>query len=597
MTIQRFTLRCGVLLALAGAALPRAAAAQAAAGAGAGDEATTVRTSRYDAQQMSVADKIQLLRDKLAGDPINGAGWQELGNLFASQDDFQSARDAFIRAVQCDKTNAEFHRSLGLVFVRLEMPEMALNEFNAYRQLDQFGGKDFWRLLGGAQRKSGQPDEARKTYNDGLKEVGDPHNAEYFRLVNALRDLETEAGNTAAARGLVTTNTAAAQAVVDSLAAAGGEGEPAFGEANAIVTAARAIALEDAVAAEQAGDLDAAVARYLELKRLDPSREGILPRLVDIYARQGKSAEADSAVAVACREQPQRAETWVAAGQRAELHAADEPVPPLPAGVTAEQLRQQKLEKALQSYLKAWQMGETNDDLRVAIGNLYVRLGRIAESGDWFRAGVTPRTRPEVVYNYAVVLIRSNRVPEAITQLKRVVAERPLMTAGWFALVQGLSDTGKPAEAVAEGEKGLAAQPDPKLAFLVGVIAQKAKMTENAINAYRLSLSMQPTYDKAQFNLGLCLMEAKKFDEAVAAFDQLVQIEGATYRAYYNQGVSYYSAGKFTEALDAFDTARLLETTPNVLDYMSLTCTKMGNTSDAAAWAEKSKELKGEKKK
>lgn len=575
MTIQRLTLRCGALLLLACAALPRTAAAQAAGGAA--DETGAVRSTRYDAQQMSTADKIQILMDKLAGDPINGAGWQELGNLYASQNDFQSARDAFIRAVQCDKTNGEFHRSLGLVFVRLEMPEMALNEFNAYRELDQFGGMDFWRLLGGAQLKAGQPDEARKTFNDGLKELGNPHQPEYFRLVNALRDLETGAGNAAVARGLVTTYLAPAQAVADSLSAAGAEGDPAFGEANAIVTAARAIALEDAVAAEQSGDLDAAVARYLELKRLDPSREGILPRLVDIYIKQGKVADADSAVAVACREQPTRAETWTAAGQMHE--------------------QANRLNEALQAYLKAWQMGETNDDLRVAIGNLYVRLGRDAESGDWFRAGVTPRTRPEVVYNYAVVLIRANRVPEAITQLRRVVAERPLMTAGWMALVQGLSDTGKPAEAVAEGEKGLAAQPDPKLAFLVGVVAQKAKMFDNAINAYRLSLSIQPMYDKAQFNLGLCLMEAKKFDEAVVAFDQLVQIEGATYRAYYNQGVSYYLAGKFTEALDAFDTARLLETTPNVLDYMSLTCTKMGNTSDAAAWAEKSKELKGAKKK
>jgi tetratricopeptide (TPR) repeat protein len=577
MTIQRLTLRCGVFLLLACAAVPRTAAAQAAGAGAAAEDPGAVRSTRYDAQQMSTADKIQILLDKLAGDPINGAGWQELGNLYASQNDFQSARDAFIRAVQCDKTNGEFHRSLGLVFARLDMPEMALNEFNAYRQLDQFGGMDFWRLLGGAQRKSGQPDEARKTFADGLKEIRDPHHGEFFRLVNALRDLETEAGNVAVARGLVTTYLAPAQVVADSLATAGAEGDPVFTEANAIVTAARAIALEEAVAAEQSGDLDAAVARYLELKRLDPAREGVLPRLVDIYVRQGRIADADTAVAVAVREQPLRAETWTAAGQMHE--------------------QANRLNEALQSYLKAWQMGDTNDELRVAIGNLYVRLGRDAESGDWFRAGVTARTRPEVVFNYAVVLIRANRVPEAITQLRRVVAERPLMTAGWVALVQSLADTGKPVEAVTEGEKGLAAQPDPKLAFLVGVIAQKAKKIDNAIAAYELSLSMQPMFDKAQFNLGLCLMEAKKFDQAVVAFDKLVQIEGATYRAYYNQGVSYYSAGKFTEALDAFDTARLMEATPNVLDYMSLTSTKLGNKEDAAAWAEKSKELKGEKKK
>ena len=583
MTISKLILCCGAGLLVACAAAPRGAlaqvaqAAQAAAGTAPAEEPGVVRAPRHDEPQMSTDDKIQILADKLAADPINGAGWQELGNLYAGQNQFQLARDAFIRAVQCDKTNGEFHRSLGLVFVRLDNPEMALNEFNAYRSLDQFGGLDFWRLLGGAQLKAGQVEAARQTYRDGLKEIGDPRQAEYFRLVNALRALESGAGNEPAARELVRTYRAPAQAVVDSLKAAGGEGDAAWGEVSSIVAAALAMTVEDATAAEQAGNLDAAVTNWLEVQRLDPEREGILPRLVDLYVRQGKTAEADSAVAVACRERPARAETWVAAGQRHEQGS--------------------RLNEALQAYLKAWQMGETNDDLRVAIGNLYVRLGRDAESGDWFRAGVTARTRPEVVYNYAVVLIRAGRLPEAITQLKRVTTEMPQMTAAWMALVQGLADSNQPAEAVAAGEQGLAATPDPKLAFQVGVVAQKAKKFDNAIAAYKLSLSVQPTFDKAQFNLGLCLMEAKKFDEAVAAFDGLIQIEGATYRAYYNQGVSYYLAGKYTEALDAFDSARLVETTPNVLDYLSLTNGKLGKKEDADAWALKAKELKGAKKK
>jgi tetratricopeptide (TPR) repeat protein len=581
MTVSRFRSWLGAALLL-GLAIPLSAPAQVSApdrvatpdSAATAPEPGALRTTRFQDHQMSAAEKIQILQDKLAINPIDGASWHELGVIQANREDWEGARDAFIRAVQCDKNNGDFHRSLGLVFARLDMPEMALNEFNEYRRLDQFGGVDYWRLLGGVQVKAGQVDEARATFREGLKAMSDPPQPEMFRLVLALRDLEAGAGDAAAARRLLEQYTPLAHAHLDTLTGAD-PSRAATAEAGTIIEGAVRLALDDAQAAETAGDLATAAARLQDAERLAPGREETVPRLVDLYLRQGRTAAADSVAAAARAEYPERPNTWIASGR---IHEE--------AG---------RLEEALAAYRQGWQINK-GDDERVAVANLYARLGKDAEAADWFRAGVTPRTRPEVIYNYGVVLMHQNKLPEAITQLQRVVKERPQMSTAWQALAQCLQNTGRDPEAIAACQQALALQPDAKVSFQLGVLYQKNKKIDDAIAAYQKTLELEPAVAGAQFNLGICLNEAKRYDEAAKAFDRLVEIEGVTYRAYYNQGLSFYNAGKYKEALDAFDTARVMEETPGVCNAMAATWSKLKDPAEAQKWLLKAKELQNAKK-
>ena len=153
------------------------------------------RTFHYDQvdEQMTPEEKVSLLNEKVRKNPADGRAWNDLGVLLAGQENYPAARDAFIHAVQCDKKNGDYHRNLGLVFSRLDMPEMAVAELGEYRKFDQVGGLDYWRLIGSAQRKAGQLDEARQTYRDGIADLKPPV-AETFRLVLALHELETEGG-------------------------------------------------------------------------------------------------------------------------------------------------------------------------------------------------------------------------------------------------------------------------------------------------------------------------------------------------------------------------------------------------------------------
>jgi len=535
------------------------------------------RTFHYEQvdEKMSPEEKISILNDKVLKNPADGRSWNDLGVLLAEQENYPAARDAFIHAVQCDKTNGDYHRNLGLVFSRLDMPEMAVAELGEYRKFDRFGGLDYWRLIGGAQRKAGQTDEARKTYRDGLASLMPPV-GETFRVVLALHELETEAADEQAVRDLLDAHTKMARSFLDGLAGKENvEAEDGWREASAILQYRVALLVEDGKLMEQSG-LDAeAIGMYQDAYRLAPERPDVLPRLVDVYLKLGRDGEADAAAARARQDHPEWTGTWIATGK---VHEKGD-----------------RLEDALTAYNKAWEI-EKLEDLRVAIGNLHIRLGHDQEASEWLRAGVTPDTKPEVVYNYAVSLMRGEKFQAAIPPLRTVVRERPEMPQAWQALAQCLQATGKLTEAIEPLEQALLLQPDAKTAFLLGSVAQKVENHEKAIGAYGQALALDPKYVKAQYNLALTLMDAKRYEEAVKAFDALIALEGATYRAYYSQGLSYFYLGKHDKALEDFEMALDLEKTANVMNNIGMTLDKLGDKKEAIAWYQKAKDFQGGKK-
>jgi tetratricopeptide (TPR) repeat protein len=520
---------------------------------------------------LSVEEKITILTDKLAANPIDAQGWSDLGALYTSQSDYAAARDAFIHAVQCDRQNGDTHRNLGLAFSRLNEPAMALAEFNEYRRLDQFGGKDFWLLIGGAQRQTGAIKDARQTYRDGLAELGTPPGPDLFRIVLALHELENAEADDQAVHDLLEAWAPLAAAFLDSLG--GAEADAAADgcrEATTIVRQYVAGMIGDAEVMEQSG-LDAeALALFEKAFALAPARPDLLPRIVAIQIKLGRLAEAEAATAKARSEQPELTATWLASAKVYEQSG--------------------RLEEALIAYRKAAGLGQV-DGLRLVIGTLFMRLERNEEAAVWLQAGLTPDATPDYLYCYALSLMRGARFVEAIPHLQKVVAERPEMFQAWQSLAQCLQNSEQYAAAIEPYQKLLDLKPDPMAAFLVGSMAQKAKQTDRAIAAYQKSLELDPNYDKAQNNLALCFLEAKRYEQAAPAFIRLIEIEGPSYRAQYNVGLSYYYLGKYEQSLEAFKAALALEKTVNVLNGIGLVWDKLDNKVEASSWYQAAKEF------
>lgn len=538
----------------------------------------------WDAEgKLSLADKIALLNDKLAGNPMDGRSWNDLGVLYSGAGDYAAARDAFVHAVQCDRQNGDFHRNLGLSFSRLDNAEMALFEFNEYRRLDQFGGKDYWLLIGGAQKQSGQVAEARKTYQDGLADLGTPPEPESFRIVMALLELESAEGNDQGVHDLLEAWAPQAVAFLDSLG--GSEADPAAAghrEATIIVQQCVAGMIEDAGIMESSG-LDAeALAQYEKAFALAPARSDLLPHVVEVQLRLGRVEDAEATAARARAEQPELASTWLAS---AKVHEAAN-----------------RLDDALIAYRKAWGLGQEGglgqpEGLRLVIGTLFLRLERNEEAATWLRTGLTADANPDYLYCYGLSLMRLSRAAEAIPHLRKVVAERPGMAQAWQTLAQALQATEQYAAAVDPYLKLFELQPDKVNAFLAGSMAHKAKQTDRAVEAYRKALELDPEYDKAWNNLAICYLEAKRYEEAVPAFTRLIELEGPSYKNHYNVGLCRYFLGQYDESLAAFKAALAIEKTVNVLNGIGLVWDKKGNKTEATSWYAAAKEYDAELKK
>lgn len=514
-------------------------------------------------------EKIAELNAKVLANPADSHSWNDLGVIYAQDGKFDVARDAFIRAVQGDPRQADYHRNLGLAFSRLDMHDMAAVEFQAYQRLDTLGGRDYWRLIGGAQLKAGQVAEARATLQAGLEVLGATPNVEGLRLVLALNQLEDQQGDEQASRQLLKKFTPDAVSFLADQTDPEAEGVQ---EAKAVIHNRVTLMVEDAKLLEESDLLTEASQLYEEAYELAPERDDLLPRLVDVDLRNGESMKARVAARLARDAHPDKAGTWIAAGKVYE--------------------DQGKLDEAVQAYEQAYAI-EALDDLRVAIGNLHMRLGHDAEASKWLSAGVSAdSTKPEVVYNYAVSQIREKKYYAAIPSLRKVVEQRPDMVPAWSALAQCLRATKQYAEAVEPYRKVMEFAPDAKSAYNLGYCAMKARKFDTAVAAYGTALELEPTMVEARYNLSLTYMDAGRYEEAIASFAAMKEVEPDSYRVYYSEGLSYYYLGRYDEALEAYDKALEVEETVNVLNNIGLVYDKLGDKKEAAKLYKQAQALK-----
>ena len=525
-------------------------------------------------RQLTPEEKIAELNERLKKNPADGRSWNDLGVLYAQQQRYDIARDAFIKAVQADPTQGDFHRNLGLAFSKLGMYDLALAEFEAYRRNDAMGGLDYWRLIGSAQLAAGQTEAARQTYQEGIDSLSPALGEEGLRLVLNLYQLENEMGDSGEAGQVLAKYTPVAR---DYLRHNDDESDPGRQAALAVVHNRVARLVDDGQLLEKSGLLAEAAGMYREAYDLAPERDDLLPRLVDVYIALDEPMQARVAARLAREDHPDKAGTWIAAGRIYE--------------------NDRRLEDAVEAYRKAFAIDPSIEDLRVAIGNLLLRLGRDKEAAEFLKEGVnTADTKPEVVYNYAISLIKEKKYNAAIPSLRTVVRERPQMGSAWEALAQCLRATKQYGAAVEPYQQALALQPKPNLAYNLGYCAMKAKRYDTAVAAYQQALEMDPGFVEARYNLSLTFMNAGRYTDAVASFDRLLEMEPNSYRAYYSQGLSYYYLGEYDKALECYDLALEQNETVNVLNNIGLVYDKLGKKKEAQKYYKSAQDLKKGKK-
>jgi len=94
---------------------------------------------------------------------------------------------------------------------------------------------------------------------------------------------------------------------------------------------------------------------------------------------------------------------------------------------------------------------------------------------------------------------------------------------------------------------------------IIGAANQSLGNLEEAIKAYKKSLSIKPDYAEAHNNIGVTLREQGKLDKAVTALKKALSIKPDYAEAYNNIGIVLRNLGKLEEAIEAYTKALSLK--------------------------------------
>jgi tetratricopeptide (TPR) repeat protein len=529
--------------------------------------------------EQTPAERIRALNRQIMDLRARGVRAAELGDLYndlgvlhARQEEWAQARDAFIHAVQAKPSDPDFHRNLGLVFQKLGDLDLAISEFQVFHDLTGGLAKDASRLLAQAHLENGDIESARRHYRQGLQDLGRVPGPALCRLALGLARLEREHGEPAAARQVLETWYPSARAWREK-AEAEGEVE-GVQEAIAIENTLLSIFIQDGQLLEDAGLLQESLELYEKAYAIAPQRDDLLPRIVSAYLATGDIFQARVRVRLARQNHPDRIGTWLAA---AKIHEAED-----------------QLQPALEAYERAYALAPETPGLRLLIGNLHMKLGRSDEARTYLAMVIEDEDTPtEVIYNYAISLMREQLYAAAAPLLLRVTRENPEFAGGWLALAQTFRAREQYTRAVEAYRKVLALQPDVRSAYNLGVTAGQAGMWDTAVTAYEHALELDPGHRESAYNRAVALMRADRLDEADAAFAAYLKQDPEHYRANLNHGVTLFRLGRYEQAIDVYGFLLEIQETAEVWDNMGLAYQGLGESKRAERCFLEAKKMRG----
>jgi Flp pilus assembly protein TadD len=158
------------------------------------------------------------------------------------------------------------------------------------------------------------------------------------------------------------------------------------------------------------------------------------------------------------------------------------------------------------------------------------------------------------------LLLRQNRIPEAVEYGQRAVRIAPEDAVTQNNLGIALFLMGKPEAAIAHYEQALRSKPDYADAHcnLGNVLAHMGKI-EEAIAHYQQALRIKPDLAEAHCNLGNVLAHMGKIEEAIAHDEQALRINPDLAEAHSNLGDALLRQGKVPEAIEHYEQALKLK--------------------------------------
>jgi len=445
----------------------------------------------------------QILQDE----PENPIALHSMGTLAYQSGRYDEAVDWLSRAVEANRSIAQFHNTLGIALEAAGKPQDAIDAYHhaillkpdfaeAYSNMaiallsqDRFAeaarkceraiqlAPDFavaHNTMGFCLEKQGMLAQAAESYKQALRLR--PDFAEAFNHL-----------------GVVLTAQNRLDEAIDCFIEAANL-EPDYAEAYYNL----------GIVLAKEGQLDEAIASYQRALEIEPKLVGAYNRLGIALNERGQHGEAIKNFRRALKHRPDYIEVYNNLG----IALQD----------------QGKYSQAVDEYLKASQLGPGCAEIHYNLGNALQLLGRHEEAAENYRLGLGLKPDYAQAYNNLGISLKE----------------------------QGLYD-----EAVQSCEQAIRLEPDCSQFYsnLASILQHQGRAADAVANCER-AISLEPDNTEAYFNLASVLRDCGRLDEAVQKNSRAIQLRPDYAEAHWNQAITYLLKGDFKEGWREFQWRR-----------------------------------------
>ena len=207
--------------------------------------------------------------------------------------------------------------------------------------------------------------------------------------------------------------------------------------------------------------------------------------------------------------------------------------------------------------------GESSAPVQAALGRAYlfsydltkdVSSARLAQKAARQASAIDPDL-PDAQVTLGQVLSAAGQNAEAVAVIRKALEKDSRSVLALQALVTALQRSQDPAGAEQAALRLVELRPTSWIGFnRLGGVYFLSSRYDNAAEAYRRAIALNPDVASVHLNLGAVLLRLGRFEEARAALDDSIRISPVTI-AYSNLGIAHYLLGRFPEAAASFQRA------------------------------------------
>ena len=192
-----------------------------------------------------------------------------------------------------------------------------------------------------------------------------------------------------------------------------------------------------------------------------------------------------------------------------------------------------------------------NEVLRVFPKNTRALQGLAALNK--FEQNNNTQSPPQEVINKLVTLYNQGQISAVVEKSQILTEQYPNAFIVWNILGASTAQKGMLDEAIEAYKKSISLKPDFADPYynMANALKDQGKLNE-AITVYTKALSLKPNNFKAYSNIGLVLQNQGKLDEAIVAYNKSISLNPGYAEAYSNLGITFQCQGKLDEAVEAY---------------------------------------------